>query len=179
VKIIFIRHGLTSGNLEKRYIGRTDEPLCAEGVKRLKSVLVPACGRVYSSPMKRCLQTAAILFPDKTIEVINDLRECDFGDFENKTAGEMSEDKAYRAWVGANCETPIPNGENVTAFKARVCASFLSAGLSGTTAFILHGGCVMAILERFAAPKRGFYEWHINNGEFILCDYENGVITCS
>ena len=41
--IYFIRHGATAGNLEKRYIGRTDEELCTEGIERLKELqeLVP------------------------------------------------------------------------------------------------------------------------------------------
>ena len=30
-EIILIRHGATAGNLERRYIGRTDEPLCEQG----------------------------------------------------------------------------------------------------------------------------------------------------
>ena len=30
--LVFIRHGATKGNLEKRYIGRTDEPLCDIGI---------------------------------------------------------------------------------------------------------------------------------------------------
>ena len=30
MKIVLIRHGATKGNLEKRYIGRTDEDLCGE-----------------------------------------------------------------------------------------------------------------------------------------------------
>ena len=36
MKIVLIRHGATKGNLEKRYIGRTDEDLCGEGIKKLK-----------------------------------------------------------------------------------------------------------------------------------------------
>ena len=39
MKIVLIRHGATKGNLEKRYIGRTDEDLCGEGIKKLKEEL--------------------------------------------------------------------------------------------------------------------------------------------
>ena len=35
MKLIFIRHGKTAGNLERRYIGRTDEPLCDEGIAEI------------------------------------------------------------------------------------------------------------------------------------------------
>ena len=34
----------------------------------------------------------------------------------------------------------------------------------------------MAILERFASPKKDFYAYHINNGEYIACEYEAGYI---
>ena len=34
---ILIRHGMTKGNLEKRYVGcRTDEPLCPGGIASLR-----------------------------------------------------------------------------------------------------------------------------------------------
>lgn len=41
MKIIFIRHGKTKGNLEKRYIGKTDESLCEIGIKELKKIYIP------------------------------------------------------------------------------------------------------------------------------------------
>ena len=59
MRAVFIRHGLTAGNLEKRYIGSTDEPLCGEGIARLKMRTYPRCEVLVCSPMKRCLQTAA------------------------------------------------------------------------------------------------------------------------
>lgn len=65
VKIIFIRHGRTAGNLEKRYIGRTDEPLCKEGITELESIKYPDCDAVFASPMNRCLQTAKFIYPEK------------------------------------------------------------------------------------------------------------------
>ena len=37
VRVILIRHGKTRGNLEGRYVGRTDEPLCPEGVAALEA----------------------------------------------------------------------------------------------------------------------------------------------
>ena len=44
MKIVLIRHGATKGNLEKRYIGRTDEDLCGEGIKKLKE---DTCAGIY------------------------------------------------------------------------------------------------------------------------------------
>ena len=38
MEIILIRHGKTKGNLEKRYIGVTDEPLTDEGAHELRQI---------------------------------------------------------------------------------------------------------------------------------------------
>jgi bisphosphoglycerate-dependent phosphoglycerate mutase len=49
-----IRHGMTAGNAARRYVGKTDEPLCPEG--RTDAEKKPkdfALGRVYVSPLKR------------------------------------------------------------------------------------------------------------------------------
>ena len=35
--VYLIRHGKTKGNLEGRYIGTTDEPLCEEGKQSLRA----------------------------------------------------------------------------------------------------------------------------------------------
>ena len=54
MEIIFIRHGATAGNLERRYIGRTDEPLCPLGVEqieKLKGLFEP--DYLFVSPMLR------------------------------------------------------------------------------------------------------------------------------
>ena len=37
-KLIFIRHGAVPGNLERRYIGRTDEALSKEGISQMLSL---------------------------------------------------------------------------------------------------------------------------------------------
>ena len=66
-KLILIRHGMTAGNREKRYIGMTDEKLCPIGREALnqekKRGLYPAADLLFSSPLVRCLETAAILYP--------------------------------------------------------------------------------------------------------------------
>ena len=95
MRIYLIRHGLTAGNKEKRYIGRTDEPLCAEGIAALREISLPACELLVCSPMKRCTETAALLFPGQEPVICEELRECDFGDFEGKNYPELNGDERY------------------------------------------------------------------------------------
>ena len=62
IKLWLIRHGKTEGNKLSRYIGTTDEPLCQEGTEFLHKMDYPKVQAVYVSPLKRCVQTAEILF---------------------------------------------------------------------------------------------------------------------
>ena len=178
MELVFIRHGATAGNLQRRYIGRTDEPLCPEGIAQITALRgkLPAPEALFVSPMLRARQTAELLFPGMACTVVDGLRETDFGVFEGKNAAEMAEDPAYRAWVYSGCTAPIPGGEAVAAFKARCVAAFRyalkAAPQAGLSFFILHGGGIMAILEALAEPRRDFYAYHIGNGEYLRCRYD-------
>ena len=70
-QICFIRHGITAGNEQKKYIGSTDEPISDAGrkclIKRASEGIYGTPDIVFSSPMKRCIETAQILFPEKKL----------------------------------------------------------------------------------------------------------------
>lgn len=88
MKIVLIRHGMTEGNVSRRYIGITDENLCPKGQQilneNIKNRMYPMADIVFSSTMKRCVQTAKIIYPEKDILKEELLKECDFGIFEGK-----------------------------------------------------------------------------------------------
>ena len=84
MKVIFIRHLPTPGNEKKQYIGRTDEALSSGAAasfhkKRelyLKnqqkkagkdSPFYPPAELIVASPMKRCVQTAELIYPGQKI----------------------------------------------------------------------------------------------------------------
>ncbi len=182
-RILLIRHGSTAGNLERRYIGRTDEPLYPQGVEQIETLAEAHLNAdvLFVSPARRTVETAEILFPGKPRTEVPGLWETNFGRFEGKTADELWETAAYRQWVDGNCLGPVPEGESTDQFKERCCAAFLDCMArvpeETTAAFVIHGGCIMAILERFALPKRGFYDYHISNGSYVHCTMKNGVLT--
>lgn len=176
-----IRHGKTAGNLMRKYIGRTDEPLCPEGreeVMRLRSD--PEVKHVYVSPMKRARETAKILFPNAVQEVLSDLREMDFGVFEGRSAEEMQDDPAYREWVAGMCRGTCPGGESLEDFRNRTVAAFLNAvrtAQEDEAVFVVHGGVIMSVLGELAEDRRDFYEWYAPNlcGYRFQCCIEDGV----
>ncbi len=199
---------MTKGNLEGRYIGcRTDEPLCEEGIRLLKNHSYPAVDRIYASPMKRCVETAQMIWGnvEQTAHIADDhsvrtmeqcnrekqipmtlvpkLRECDFGDFENKNYQELNGNPDYQKWIDSGGKLPFPGGESMEAFKRRCQTGFeelvreitelelqvfsdkeKSAGSALRIAVVVHGGTIMAILERFGFPKRDYFDYQVKNG---------------
>ncbi len=180
MKLYFIRHGQTKGNLEHRYVGTTDEPLTREGARALEEERsrFPLADLVFASPRKRCLETAKILFPETPCKTEEDLAECDFGAFEYKNYQSLKEDPRYQAWVDSQGFLPFPDGESREEFQERCCRAFLAccqqaerAGCE-SAAFVVHGGTIMAVLDRFSFPHRDYYDWQLKNGEGLEADWD-------
>lgn len=182
MKVYLIRHSTTEGNKEKRYIGSTDEPLCRDGIEILKKRAgqYPKAEHVYISPMKRCRQTAEIIYPkemsDGRFTVHDKLRECDFGMFENHNYLELSDCQEYQAWIDSGGKLAFPGGESRKGFIRRTLEGFeeicLDAQKNGweKIAVVAHGGTIMSIMERYARKKDGglagsYYDFQVKNGE--------------
>lgn len=178
MKILLIRHGATQGNLEKRYIGRTDEPLCPEGIVQLREKRYPACEVLVCSPMRRCVQTAEILFPGQEMHSYPFLRECDFGDFEGKQYQELSGNPDYQRWIDSGGTIAFPDGESPTHFRLRSVQGFVVVtsmyAKAESIAFVVHGGTIMSILESRAGGD--FYDYQIPNGCGFAAELKNGHI---
>ena len=80
-RLYLVRHGVTQGNLDGIYMGSgTDQPLCAQGAAQLRALAArfpyPKAETVFSSPMRRAVETVELLFPDAKDKIIlADLRE--------------------------------------------------------------------------------------------------------
>lgn len=181
LKILLIRHGQTTGNLEKRYIGKTDEPLCETGIRLLKSRKYPACERLIVSPMRRCKETAALLYPNQKQYIYTGFRECCFGDFEGKCYQELNGNPDYQAWIDSGGNAAFPNGERPADFRQRCCDTFLHAvnehADADSIAMVVHGGTIMSVLSQFAVPHHDYYDWMTENGHGWLCLFEHQRIT--
>lgn len=184
MKIYFIRHGKTPGNLLRRFIGgRTDQSLCEAGKAELTDLkdahTYPAAKRVYVSPMRRCRETAAILFPLAQHIVVDKMREMDFGRFENRSHADMEQDREYKAWISTMCEGPVPSGEDKGSFTVRCTQAFLDIAKEWNLAeeiepavFVVHGGTIMAILSSLIRSDRQYHQWYVQNGHGYLCDWD-------
>ena len=169
IKIRLITPWKTEGNKYGRYIGVTDEPLCPDGQEFLSKLLIIRNRTEFISVhMKRCIQTAQILFPQKSLQIIEELAECDFGEFENKNYKELDGNANYQAWIDSNGTLPFPGGESREEFKRRNLSGFERAWPPYPkwiqAAFVIHGGTIMNLMEEYADIQKPFYEWHVKNG---------------
>jgi alpha-ribazole phosphatase len=186
LKITLIRHGKTDGNTKGKFIGVTDEPLLEEEKEELAGLKFPRAEAVYSSPMKRCTETARILFPYEKAVIVPELAERDFGLFEGKTYKELTEEPEYRSWVGNQELISYPEGEELSEFQER-CISGLEKIIDDAVkkkktdiAVIAHGGTIMSILYAYGFPEQEYLEWMVKNAEGYRLrlspeDFEDGA----
>lgn len=173
-KIYLIRNGLTTGTIEGRYIGHIDESLCEEGRKQIIELATtgyfPEVEAVFSSPLKRCTETAKIIYPDKTPIILDELRECNFGEFEGMTADELSDKEEFKDWLKGGNDAAPPFGESNGEFSTRICNAFIKIveGLMKTgtreCAIITHGGIIMSLLAAFGLPEAPITDWRTPSG---------------
>ena len=198
MEILLLRHGKTAGNLQHRYVGRTDEPLCEVGIRELeekfhtqlkhegdeiahflRTVKKQKHPAFFVSPMRRCVQTFELLskaleIQEPKVTIVNDLREMDFGKFEYNNYDELKDNPEYQRYIDSNGLYDFPEGEKLDAFKLRCTASFqkiLNQYQAENIQYaigVVHGGTIMALMEAYAPQKRDFFSWQVKNGEGFL-----------
>ena len=192
VKITWIRHGMTRANEEHRYLGKTDEPLSEKGIRFLqekkKKSFFNAPEFLYASPMKRCVQTAEILFRKPVL--IPEWKEMDFGQFEGKNYEELKDNPDYQKWIDSNGTLPFPGGESREQFIRRSMEGFdrmmsdilkrseKNTGIQNDTdtrylksnrgteipvVTVVHGGTIMAVLSSLTGGE--YFDFQVKNGE--------------
>lgn len=110
ISVHFIRHFKTALN-DGTYFGQGRDP-SMQIVPNVQANEAPR-DKIYSSPLRRCTETAAILFQNKNIVIDELLLEFNYGEAEGLTSGEL--DSRYPAMTDAWCngEDPrFPRGEN-------------------------------------------------------------------
>lgn len=127
-RLILIRHGETDWNYEGRYQGQADPPLNEVGIEQAKdlanSLREVQIDVLYSSPLRRALQTAQILAERLRIPLITDprLMEINQGEWETRLRAEIEDNypELFHAWQTKPWKVTPPGGENLDAVKARV-----------------------------------------------------------
>ena len=175
IRVCLIRHGATKSNEERRYVSVTDEELSEKGREAclIRAELASNVDEVYISPLKRCRQTAEIIFAGRQDFIeIPELKEMNFGIFEGKNYEELKDDREYSDWLSSNCMGPIRNGESRADFTKRVTKGLhnilkMSAN-NKCIAIVCHGGTIMAITSQLLGS--GYYDHMLGNGQLLALD---------
>jgi len=194
--IHLIRHGTTEANIARVYYGSTDIPLSNIGIDIISSLAAtdiypkPHGAYLYTTGLIRTEQTFFIIYGTEKHEVIEELREYHFGDFEMKTHDELIDNPDYQAWItDKNRITPCPNGESPTDFRNRVCRGFAKVVEKHKSSLVedqhsiivCHGGVISVIMGIcFPNHEKNIFQWqpdpgrgytlHIRDGEAVSFD---------
>lgn len=158
VKLFLIRHGQTESNVRGQYQGSLDVDMTEEGILQAKSAKQYLSkvnfSNIYSSPMKRALNTANIIAQDTghEVRIMNDLRELNFGKWEGLKFDEINAmyKKDYQSWLDDPYNHPPSGGESFNDLIARAdreIERIVEENPDGSSvAIVSHGGVILALI---------------------------------
>lgn len=184
-RVILVRHGETESSRERRFAGATDVELTDYGreqaralAQRLRPVRIDV---MHVSPLVRCVQTSEPIteVTGRKATVVDDLRECHFGDWENLTITEVMErwqDELQR-WAGDE-SVPPPGGECWLDLGIRLAGWWdeaLKRYENRTVLAITHGGPIMTLARHVTkAPREAMDAFVVETASVSVIQVANG-----
>ncbi|MDD4878888.1 MAG: histidine phosphatase family protein [Candidatus Omnitrophica bacterium] len=193
MNLFILRHGESVWNREKRVQGSKDPGLSEKGKRQAKSagsrLKKKKIDIIYSSPLKRCAQTARII-SRKTgakIRFIPGMQEIILGVWQGKTIDEVKRlyPASYAVWTKEPSKAAIPGWEGVPKFRKRVDRAFktiLEKNPAANVCVVAHWGVIAAHLAKTldADFNRIFQGVRVDNCGISEISYMNGkaIIQC-
>jgi broad specificity phosphatase PhoE len=157
-ELLFVRHGETDWNDERRLQGHADTPLNDRGRRQAEELAAHLAHQrvdaLYTSDLRRASETAAVIAARLGLEPVADpgLREVDVGEWSGLTRPEIAE-RWPEAVRWSDGETPEEMAGRVLAAARRIAA----AHRGGRVVVVTHGGPIRALR---AAASGMSYEDH-------------------
>jgi probable phosphoglycerate mutase len=149
-RLVLVRHGETEWSATGRHTGRTDVPLTERGRAQAAALREALEGwqfdAVLVSPLGRARETAELLGRPEPVEVVDDLREWDYGADEGRTTAEIRVERpGWTVW------SPGPAGgetiDEVAARTARVLRR--AAAHEGDVLLVAHAHVLLVLATRW------------------------------
>jgi broad specificity phosphatase PhoE len=127
-RFILVRHGQTEWNRVERFRGRADLSLDETGRRQAEAAALRLKGEkiaaIYSSPLKRTIETADILASQLKLLVqpFEGLLDIDFGSWQGLSPKEAAQQDSqlYQKWLERPHEVRFPQGESLDIVRRRV-----------------------------------------------------------
>ncbi len=174
-EILFVRHGETDWNVERRVQGHTDRPLTANGLAQARSLAESLrderIDAVYASDLSRARETARAVADEHglAVEELPALREKHFGTWEGLL------DTEIRARFPAASTGPWGDAETSEEVSERILAALHEIARrhpGGRVLVVSHGGPLRAVLRQLEAHADG----HVPNCHVLRVAAEDGVL---
>ncbi|MCX7829366.1 MAG: histidine phosphatase family protein [Thermanaerothrix sp.] len=193
-RILLVRHGRTSWNVQYRYQGRTDVPCDEEGLRQTElaaqRILAWSPTAIYSSPLvrARCLGEAVSSAADLDLSVDPRLTEMDFGGWEGLTVSQIEEafGDQYRLWRSDPFGRTPPGGEDAASIRGRLEDFVASSGIldEERAVVVSHGYALRVLLGVLLKVRDLMVFWHFRMdncsftgvdlyGEFRMLNFAN------
>lgn len=181
-KVFLVRHGETEWNRLGKFQGCQDIDLSTEGIvqaKYLTKRLDTNFDYIYTSPLKRAVQTADIIAASKKIEpmIASELREINFGDWEGLTLKDISSQfqAEFNIWRNDKLEGPMCGGDlsikNASTRSKNAIKEIATKHKGKSILIVAHGGIIKAGLI-------GLFDWNmtmyhkIKLGNTSICEID-------
>lgn len=176
-KICYLmRHGQTVCNQKKQFYGSLESPLTDKGhlqAKRMADILkLHEVGQIYVSQLSRSQETARFIFPNRSLTVLSDLNEKDFGLWEGLTADDIEQafPDEWQQWLEAPLSYTPPEAEPFSLFRDRVqtCMQSILDASDQSFAIVAHLGVLRIIYQSLVDSSKDFWDIDVPQGQ-ILC----------
>ena len=157
-EVWLVRHGETEWSAAGRHTGSTDLPLTEHGKQDARAV-APALrehtfAAVLTSPLRRARETCELAGLAGSAQVVDDLREWAYGDYEGLTTAQIRESRPdWTVWRDG-----CPGGESAADVGARVDSVIARLrGIDGDVAVFAHGHLLRVLGARWCGlePEAG------------------------
>ncbi len=173
LELWLVRHGATVWNTEGRVQGWGDPPLSETGRVQAQK-LAPRLAHtsftaVYSSDLKRTIETAQLSLPAVNVTLETRLRELGFGAWEGRSWGEVAENDAdaVNAWYEDPYRNAPTDGETYGELETRVQTWLGALPQTGRVLAFTHGGPIRAVLYGLTGVPNG-QAWRFEVGAASL-----------
>lgn len=150
-EVWLVRHAASVLSGTGRWQGWQDVELSEYGIAQCRSLkssgVLPVASRVIASSLKRCLQTAEILYPNALIRTDSSLRTRDLGEWTGLTTSAIA--ALGGSWFSPFAPEAPPGGESLETLRARIMQLLEEIGQHshGTQVVITHGAVIGVILS--------------------------------